>query len=231
MGQLKLKFNKIIQLMYIYITLYKQYDYNKYEEDICMRTETLYRILVGTVFVLLMVIAIYIGVCVAEKQEQPLEKTDVMQEVLVDNKDVDVYKEPEIMVKEPEKINVIAKYIDIYSECDHELNTSEQYYSTTMQDVKERARARHSEYSLAEESGNILVFERAYKGRCPNHFFVKIEDENLCIYKIKADGYELYQKTEIASELLREDLQQRLKNGIEANGLSELFVLLEDIEM
>lgn len=193
-----------------------------------MKQETMYRILVGTVFVLLITIVMYVGLNVVEEKETP---KDIAKEpeIVVDNKDVVVYNEED---EKEEKINVVAKYIDIYSECDHELNTSEQYYNTTMDTVKGVARQNHPEYSLSEESGNILVFERSYKGKCPNHFLVKIEDKNLCIYKVNTEGgFDLYQQTEIASEFLREDLQERLTDGVYVDGLSNLFVLLEDIEM
>lgn len=196
-----------------------------------MKADTMYRILVGTVFVLLITIVMYVGLNITEKKKEPTDiAKEPNQDVVVDNKDVKIYNEPE--EKKEEKINVVAKYIDIYSECPHELNTSEQYYNTTMDNVKNAARNNHPEYSLSEESGNILVFERSYKGKCPNHFLVKIEDKNLCIYKINATGgYDLYQKTEIASEFLREDLQKRLTAGVKVDGLSNLFMLLEDIEI
>lgn len=194
-----------------------------------MKQETMYRILVGTVFVLLITIVMYVGLNVVDNNEKPAEIAKE-PDVVVDNKDVIVYNEPE--TKKEEKINVVVKYIDIYSECEHELNTSEQYYNTTMNTVKDVVRGNHPEYSLSEESGNILVFEKSYRGKCANHFLVKIEDKNLCIYKVNVQGgFDLYQKTEIASEFLREDLQNRLTDGVYVDGLSNLFVLMEDIEM
>lgn len=195
-----------------------------------MKTDTMYRILVGTVFVLLITLVLYIGVNITEKKNQ---QSDIAnnQEIEVDNKNVKVNNEAESSNSE-ELVNVVAKYIDIYSECKHEMNTSEQYYNTTIKDVKNQIRINHSEYALSEESGNILVFERVYEGKCPNHFLVKLEDKNLCIYRINHQGeFELYQKSEIAAEFLREDLQEQLAEGMYANSLSELFVLIEDIEM
>ena len=202
-----------------------------------MKTDTMYRVLVGTVFVLLVTLVLYVGINIVGKEENRTEEAK-NNELVVDNKDVIVnhdgndgsengYNEDE----EQDRINVIAKYVDIYSECEHEMDTSEQYYNSTLDTVKNIARDIHQEYSLSEESGNILVFERVYKGKCPNHFLVKIEESNLFIYRINLEGeYELYQQTEIAAEFLREGLQEKLKDGIYVNGLSELFVLLEDIE-
>jgi len=202
-----------------------------------MKTDTMYRVLVGTVFVLLVTLVLYVGINFVGKEENRVEEAK-NNELVVDNKDVIVnhngndgsengYNDDE----EQDRINVIAKYVDIYSECEHEMDTSEQYYNSTLDTVKNIARDNHQEYYLSEESGNILVFERVYKGKCPNHFLVKIEESNLCIYRINLEGeYEVYQQTEIAAEFLREGLQEKLKDGIYVNGLSELFVLLEDIE-
>lgn len=200
-----------------------------------MKTDTMYRVLVGTVFALLVTLVLYVGINFVGNEEKPVEEAK-NNELVVDNKDVSVYREDDDDSDDDEddeddRINVIAKYVDIYSECEHEMDTSEQYYNSTLNTVKDIARDNHQEYSLSEESGNILVFERVYKGKCPNHFLVKIEENNLCIYRINLEGeYELYQHTEIAAEFLREGLQEKLNDGIYVNGLSELFVLLEDIE-
>lgn len=198
-----------------------------------MKTDTMYRVLVGTVFVLLITLVLYVGTNLVGKEDKPIEQAN-NNELVVDNKNVDIYNEgqnEENVEDKEERINVIAKYVDIYSECDHEMDTSEQYYNSTLNIVKDIAKDKHQEYSLSEESGNILVFERVYKGKCPNHFLVKIEDEFLSIYRINYQGeYELYQQTEIASEFLREGLQEKLQDGIYVDGLSELFMLLEDIE-
>ena len=200
-----------------------------------MNTDTMYRVLVGTVFALLITLVLYVGTKLVDSEDKMVEEAKV-QDVVVDNKNVSVYNEEQDTKKEKEdneedRINVIAKYVDIYSECEHEMDVSEQYYNSTLDTVRNIAKEKHQEYSLSEESGNILVFERVYKGKCPNHFLVKIEENNLCIYRINLEGkYELYQKTEIAAEFLREGLTEKLKDGVYVNGLSELFVLLEDIE-
>ena len=200
-----------------------------------MNTDTMYRVLVGTVFALLITLVLYVGTKLVDSKDKMVEEAKV-QDVVVDNKNVSVYNEEQDTKKEKEdneedRINVIAKYVDIYSECDHEMDISEQYYNSTLDTVRNIAKEIHQEYSLSEESGNILVFERVYKGKCPNHFLVKIEENNLCIYRINLEGeYEIYQQTEIAAEFLREGLTEKLKDGVYVNGLSELFVLLEDIE-
>ena len=200
-----------------------------------MNTDTMYRVLVGTVFALLITLVLYVGTKLVDSKDKMVEEAKV-QDVVVDNKNVSVYNEEQDTKKEKEdneedRINVIAKYVDIYSECDHEMDISEQYYNSTLDTVRNIAKEKHQEYSLSEESGNILVFERVYKGKCPNHFLVKIEENNLCIYRINLEGeYEIYQQTEIAAEFLREGLTEKLKDGVYVNGLSELFVLLEDIE-
>ena len=200
-----------------------------------MKTDTMYRVLVGTVFTLLITLVLYVGTKLVDSEDKMVEEAKV-QDVVVDNKNVSVYNEEQDTKKEKEdneedRINVIAKYVDIYSECDHEMDISEQYYNSTLDTVRNIAKEKHQEYSLSEESGNILVFERVYKGKCPNHFLVKIEENNLCIYRINLEGeYEIYQQTEIAAEFLREGLTEKLKDGVYVNGLSELFVLLEDIE-
>ena len=195
-----------------------------------MSSDTMYRILLGTVFVLLITLVIYVGINITDKE--PVSEVSQNKNIVVEpyNED-EVTNDTQPRVEE-DRINVVAKYVDIYSECEHEIENTEQYYDTVMETAKQESRKKHQEYSLVDETGNILIFERVYKGKCPNHFLVKVEENFLNIYRLnEKKEYELYQQSEIELELLREGIKEKLEIGIQVDGLSDLFILLEDIEI
>lgn len=196
-----------------------------------MSSDTMYKVLLGTVFVLLITLVFYVGINITDNEE-PVSEVSKNQDVVVEP-----YKEDEVSNNiqtaiDEDRINVVAKYVDIYSECKHEIENTEQYYDVVMETAKKTSREKHQEYSLVDETGNILIFERVYKGKCPNHFLVKVEENFLNIYRINKDEeFELYQQSEIEPELLREGIREKLEVGIQVDGLSDLFILLEDIEI
>lgn len=196
-----------------------------------MSSETMYRILVSTVFVLLLTISLYVGIELTSNDNVTVnadtDNIDVNNNEEEDPK-VDVYTEE--IGGDEDHINVVVKYVDIYSECGHSTQNMEQYYDVEMGSVKKDVVRKHEEYSLLEESGNILIFQRVHSKKCANHFLVKVEDDKLKVYRVSADTYELYQVTDIEPTLLREDMLAVLEKGIYANSLEELFMLLEDIE-
>lgn len=190
-----------------------------------MSSETMYRLLVITVFILLVTVGLYIGVTYNQnnKKETIVSSTD----------DVKIYeteakKEDE---EDEELIDVSVNYVDIYSECGHEFENSKKEKKTKVEDVKNKIEQSGTKYTLVGEQDNVLVFERIHSGKCTNHYKVLLGNDNVVVYRINEKGeYSLYQETDIIKNMIREDLIERLQEGIFIDGVEELFILMEDIE-
>lgn len=195
-----------------------------------MRYQTMYRLLVVTVFLLLMAVGIYLGTNYIQSNE-----TKKSEEVSnTDNKKVNVYNENKATddeEKEEELEDVSVNYVDIYSECKHSTTRMEKIPNSNKENVIKDIENSNNGYSLIGENDNILVFEKKHTGKCHEHYKVILEDDEIKIYKIGDSGnYEFYQSSGIISETIREDLITALTDGIEANGLEELYIIMEDIE-
>lgn len=58
-----------------------------------------------------------------------------------------------------------------------------------------------------------------------------MEDGAVVIYnRIDKENLEVYKKLNIAEELIREELKERLKEGIDVDSKEELNLIVEDIE-
>lgn len=195
-----------------------------------MKTENMYRIFVITIFVLLMTIGIYIGVEVGD--ENSGEDENKNQEVVVSNTDsVYIYDEQAEIRHEEEVIEVNVKFTDIYPDCGHSIDSEEYQGKTTQIKVKEEIEQKDLGYRLIAEQEGILIYQKVHSGKCMNHYKVILENDVVNIYRIsKAGEYELYQTTEITSNMLREGIKEQLEAGIEVDDIEELFLLMEDIE-
>lgn len=194
-----------------------------------MSNKALYRMLVGTVLVLVITIGLYVGMEIAEDKRE-----NVIANTVIENDVIEVTS-PNVEVKPyEEQVTVVVKYVDIYSECGHELTELEQYDNTNTDKVIENIRSKHKEYSLVENKSNILIFQKKYDCFCKDHFLVKIEDENkneIVIYKVDDNGnYVMHELRKVELQYLRETLLSQLKIGIYANGYENLLMILEDIE-
>ena len=87
-----------------------------------MKTENMYRILVLTIFVLLMTVGIYIGVEITDKDKKITEINNNNPEVVVSNTDsVYIYDEQAEIIQEEEIIEVNVKFTDVYPDCGHSI--------------------------------------------------------------------------------------------------------------
>ena len=187
----------------------------------------MYRILVVTVFVLLMSIGIYIGLDISDKKESK------NKEVVVSNTDnVKIYDENAVdLTPEEEITDVDVKFTDIYPDCGHSIEQKEHYSGTTKEKVKKEIEEKDVTYKLVGEKDGILLYEKVHIGKCMNHYKVILEDNVVKIYRINEEGeYKLYQDTEITSTMLREGILDQLEDGIFVDDIEELFLLMEDIE-
>lgn len=193
-----------------------------------MGSENMYRVLVATVLVLLMVVGIYIGVELTDNETKAQE-----QEVVESNTDaIKIYNEDaDITENEQTLIDVDVKFTDVYPDCGHNIESEEHQSDTTKEKVKQEIEDKDIGYKLIGEQDGILLYQKVHTGRCMNHYKVILENDLVTIYRMsKAGEFEPYQTTEITSSMLREGIKEQLEAGIEVDDIEELFLLMEDIE-
>lgn len=189
-----------------------------------MENRIMYKVLMVTVFILLLVVGIYIGMSVFDDKEQ--------KNIVASNtKEVEVYDENEQSGVDEEKVmDVYINYTDVYPECGHSIESKEHEENMKMSDVKKNVETKDIGYRLIGEEDGVLIYQKVHTGKCRNHFKVVLENNIVVVYRMgETAEYELYQETEITSEMLREGISTQLEEGIEVDDLEELLLLLEDI--
>lgn len=190
-----------------------------------MRTETMYRLIVAIVSIVIMTFGVYMVTdLIANKDEVLVTNTDPQE---INNKEEE---KTDIKVERLREVEV--KYVDVYSECNHEKIYTEKYENTTNSKVKENIKKTHPDYAVTLEEDGMIIFQKKYDIKCREHYLVKIEDDKVVIYRIGESGrYEYYQDTGYTKLYIREDLVMQLETGgLYVDGIEELFMLLEDIE-
>lgn len=193
-----------------------------------MRSENMYRVLVATVLMLLMVVGIYIGVEITDNGAKTNE-----QDVVVSNTDsIKIYdEEADIQEVQETLTQVDVKFTDVYPDCGHNIESEEHQQDTTKERIKQEIEDKDLGYKLIGEQDGILLYQKVHTGKCMNHYKVILENDLVTIYRMgKAGEFELYQTTEITSSMLREGIKEQLEAGIEVDDIEELFILMEDIE-
>ena len=190
-----------------------------------MENKTMYRILVASIFVLLMVVGIYLGMEIFEEEEPA--------DVITSNAErVEVYIEEEIEEEEQEKIiDVDVKYVDVYPDCGHRIEAKEHQEKTTKEDVMMYIEEKDLGYRLIGEEDGMLMYQKVHNGKCRNHYKVLFEEDVVVIHRIGESGeFEPYQITEITKQTVREGIVEQLEEGIIVDELEDLLLLIEDIE-
>lgn len=194
-----------------------------------MRTETMYRILVATVMVLLLVIGIYIGIDSANNEKESKMIASVSNQNVTVKPYIEEYKDT--VSEEDLVIDVSVVYTDVYPDCGHTIEQEETHESTTVNKIKQKIDEKDLGYRLVGTDDGILIYQKVNVGRCRNHYKVVLEEDRVKIYRIGISGeYEPYQETEITVETIREGIKEQLIKGIEVDELEELILLIEDIE-
>ena len=192
----------------------------------------LYQLFVVVVMLVLLTAGILIGFAVSKNDDTRAEIENVEETEEVSNSKVEIYSAED---NEASKEDVEIVYVDIYEDCDHVSESRSNEYGVNIDEIKQREldkiEREKTEYKLVKDSDGILMFERSYKGKCSNHYLLKLDNNNVVIYRLSEDGeYVKYQDTNIQKEGIRPDLAYRLEDGIEAETVEELYMFLEDLE-
>ena len=125
-----------------------------------MRSESLYRILVATIFVLLMVVGIYIGIELTEKADK-LDEADQVDLVVSNTSAIKVDEEQGVtLVQEEEIVDVDIKFVDVYPECGHNIESKEHQENTTKDELKREIENKDLGYRLIGEEEGILIYQK-----------------------------------------------------------------------
>ena len=194
-----------------------------------MRIETKYRILVISMFVILLMFGVYVGFNVGRGNSA----NELAESVMNNNTDdeVSIYTES----KAEEKYDIELVYEEEYTLCGHKIDNSDIITNTTLDELKEKEIAKQkesgNEYEILEESNERLVFYKKLDQNCPNHFNIKLENGIVVVYSVVNDTVStVYQKIDIPQELISPEMLEELNVGIKVDSKEDLNLIIEDLE-
>lgn len=191
--------------------------------------------------IILGVLIFIISICVGYLYSSFFIEQREAQQVQFDENNVEEYAEQNSAmlktieaVSEEEKVGPNTEFAikQYYDECNHfnfeyeEL--PKELINLTRQEVDDYY---NDEYEVETFENNCLVISKEINGLCDNHFFMKLGNEHIEIYKLNTDGsFALYKETEISREYLaREDIAV-LEKGMYIYGEGKINAILEDFE-
>ena len=137
-------------------------------------------------------------------------------------------------VSEEEKVTPNTEFAikEYYDECGHfkfeyaELPT--ELMNFTRQEIDDYY---NDHYEVEKFENNSLIISKEINGLCDNHFFIKLGNEHIEIYKLNTDGsFSLYKETEISREYLPTEDIDELEEGMYIYGEGKINATLEDFE-
>lgn len=115
-----------------------------------------------------------------------------------------------------------------YSLCSHEDYTEDIIVSTSIDKALEEI---SSDYEIESKSEKSAIVSKKNHGYCLNHYLVKINDEKVVIFKlIDKENMEIYSILDVPINILRDDVLEDLKKGIEVYGMDKLNEIIQELE-
>lgn len=191
-----------------------------------------YRIFLLITLIILLGSGIFIGMNLFSDEKVP-EEDEVASVASKD--DVEVYVEPdgEDIIEDIEVV-----YVDIYKDCNHKLQKKYYIYGKTLEEVKiyeeenfDNTVNNESEYTLVKSSDGVLMYEKEYYCKCPNHYVLRMDGDKVSIYKYGENNeYVKFRETDILASTLKPEIKAQLMLGIEAETTEQLYMIIEDME-
>lgn len=196
-----------------------------------LEISTKYRVFIISIFFVLLVLGVYLGFKFSSNQEA--KRNNESEQVVNNNdnkedEDVEIYEE--VSTK---KYDILVKYEDYYSLCDHTIKKEETIHDTTVDKLKSEILLKNENkgYEVVEETNETLTLKRTLNENCPNHFEVKYENGSIIIDTIVDKTIKTRYKTiDIPQEHIRPEMLEELINGITVDSREELNLLIEDLE-
>lgn len=175
---------------------------------------------------LLLLLGIYIGFKYTRNDKNVEDKTSIAE---------DRIEKDETTPVSTKTYDIEVVYKDEYTKCGHTIQNKDMVYGTTLENLKEEENKKQKEkgiiYEVEEESNDQIVYSRKVDQNCPNHFLVKIENNNIVIYNIIDDAaMSVYKKLEVDINTLNPEMLEELNEGIKVDSKEDLNLIIEDIE-
>ena len=176
--------------------------------------------------VLLLVLGVYIGFKYTRNDKNVEDKTSIAE---------DRIEKDETTPVSTKTYDIEVVYKDEYTKCGHTIQSKDMVYGTTLENLKKEENQKQKEkgiiYEVEEESNDQIVYSRKVDQNCPNHFLVKIENNNIVIYNIIDDAaMSVYKKLEVDMNTLNPEMLEELNEGIKVDSKEDLNLIIEDIE-
>lgn len=134
---------------------------------------------------------------------------------------------------EEEKVSPNADFAlkKYYDECSHfdyeEVELPKELVNLTEQEVEDY----YDDWEVEEFASDKLVLCKEMNGYCNQHFLIKLDDDNVNVYRLGNLGeLNQYKETDISREYLTEEDIANLEEGIPVYGEGKLSSALEDFE-
>ena len=120
---------------------------------------------------------------------------------------------------------------EYFKGCDHLIRTVKEVPEECINNTKEQIEKRYKEWKIEEFSSNQITIYQEKEGFCGQHYKIKEHEGTIRIYRVDETGKEtLDQDTEIQTMYLPEEDLEKLRQGIEVIGNTELYSTIEDFE-
>lgn len=118
-----------------------------------------------------------------------------------------------------------------YDECSHfdyqEAELPAELVNMTAQEIEDY----YEDWEIEEFTADKLVLVKEINGYCNQHFLIKLDDENVKVYRFDTNGeLKEYKSTEISRDYLPQEDVENLEEGISVFGEGRLSSALEDFE-
>lgn len=118
-----------------------------------------------------------------------------------------------------------------YDECSHfeyeEAELPIELVNLTRQEIEDY----YDDWEVEEFSEKKLVLCKEINGYCNEHFLIKLDDNNVNIYRLSTLGeFKKYKETDIVKDYLTKEDIEKLTEGITVYGEGKLSSVLEDFE-
>lgn len=132
-----------------------------------------------------------------------------------------------------EKVSYNAKFAlkKQYSDCGHTIIDTSELPIEFINLTKEELMCQYSDWEVEEFGKSNIILSKNISGICDNHFRIKLIDEDISVFNLANNGEEIFLTgTEISKEYLPDEDLEKLEEGIDVYGLTELNSVIENFE-
>ena len=118
-----------------------------------------------------------------------------------------------------------------YNKCQHLIESKQKIEDTEVNLTEEELGERFSDWEIQKFTPTEIVLYKEVDEFCNEHYLLKEDNGYIAIYKLDENENEtLYETTEIPTEYLPEEDQEKIQNGMKIYTEKELNKTLEDFE-